>query len=133
MYEHPKLTAFTSTLDALFHEADEILEERWGSRFSLHPNRPRRGATANPEMDGLFEIIPDFTPGIGSQKGRGYLISFRVATLERVPPALFEAFMDETAACIRDLLPRYFPERKLEVARDGKRYKITGDFSLGEI
>jgi hypothetical protein len=133
MYQHPKLTVFTDTLDALFHEADEALEDRWGDCFSLHPNRPRRGTTGNPEMDGLFEIIPDFTPGIGSQKGRGYLVSFRVATLERVPPALFEAFMDETAACIRELLPRYFPGRNLEVVRDGKRYKITGDFSLGEI
>ncbi|MDR3139396.1 MAG: hypothetical protein LBT95_06945 [Treponema sp.] len=133
MYQHPKLAAFTDTLDALFREADEILEERWGDRFSLHPNRPRRGTTGNPEMDGLFEIIPDFTPGFGSQKGRGYLISFRVATLERVPPAQFEDFMDETAACVRELLPRYFPGRKLEVVRDGKRYKITGNFSLGEI
>jgi hypothetical protein len=132
MYQHPKMAAFTDTLDALFHEADEILEDRWGDRFPLHPNRPRRGTTENPEMDGLFEIIPDFTPGIGSQRGRGYLVSFRVATLERVPPALFESFMAETAACIRQLLPRYFPGRRLELVRDGKRYKITGDFSLGE-
>jgi hypothetical protein len=33
-------------------------------------------------MDGLFEIAPDFTVGIGSGRGRGYIVSLRVATLE---------------------------------------------------
>jgi hypothetical protein len=83
-------------------------------------------------MDGLFEIAPDFTAGLSSQKGRGYLIGFRVATLDKVPPEQFEAFMTEAACLIRDRLPLYFPGRSLEVVRDGKRFKITGDFSLGE-
>ncbi|MDR0590204.1 MAG: hypothetical protein LBG25_06630 [Spirochaetaceae bacterium] len=43
--DHPKFTAFIAALEALFHEADEALEEKWGTRFSLHPNRPRRGET----------------------------------------------------------------------------------------
>jgi hypothetical protein len=132
MYIHPKLAAFTGVLEALFREVDEILEDRWGGSFSLHPNRPRRGETGNPEADGLFEIAPDFSAGFGSRWGRGYIVSFRVATLERVPPERFEAFMDETAALLREKLPRYFPGRRLEVVRDGKRYKIIGDFSLGE-
>jgi hypothetical protein len=133
MYEHPKLTAFTKILEAMFHEVDDALEDRWGGSFSLHPNRPGRGETNNPEADGLFEIAPDFTPGIGSQKGRGYIVSCRVATLEKVPPSRFEAFMDETARLLKEKLPRYFPDRRLEVVRDGKRYKIIGDFSLGEV
>jgi hypothetical protein len=132
VYTHPKLTVFTDTLEALFHEADEALEAKWGTLFSLHPNRPKRGETGNPETDGLFELAPDFTPGIGSKQGRGYLVSFRVATLEPVQSALFEAFMEEAARHIRERLPRYFPGRKLEVVRDGKRFKIIGDFSLGE-
>jgi hypothetical protein len=131
MPDHPKLAAFTTTLEALFHEVDETLEDRWAGSFTLHPNRPRRGTTSNPEMDGLFELAPDFTVGLGSEKGRGYLISCRVATLDRVPPERFEVFMDEAVTLIRELLPRYFPERRLEVVRDGNRYKITGDFSLG--
>jgi hypothetical protein len=130
---HPKLAAFTRTLEALFHEVDNALEDRWGQSFSLHPNRPLRGATCNPEMDGLFEIAPYFTIGIGSEKGRGYIVSLRIATLDKVPPDQFEAFMTEAAALIREKLPCFFPNRQLEVVRDGKRFKITGDFSLGEV
>jgi hypothetical protein len=133
LYIHPKLAAFTGKLEALFHEVDEELEEHWGGSFAPHPNRPSRGMTGNPEMDGLFEIAPDFTPGIGSDKGRGYIVSLRVATLDRVSPEQFEFLMEEAAALIREKLPRYFQDRSLEVVRDGKRFKIIGDFSLGEI
>jgi hypothetical protein len=131
-YVHPKLRAFTESLEELFRQVDEELENRYGGRFSLHPNRPRQGETANPEMDGLFEVAPDFTPGLGSEKGRGYLVSLRVATLEKVPPEEFEALMTRAAELVRERLPRFFPGRPLEVVRDGPRFKITGDFSLGE-
>jgi hypothetical protein len=133
MYTHPKLAAFTRILDALFREIDEALEDRWGGSFVLHPNRPGRGATCNPEADGLFEVAPDFTPGLGSEQGRGYIVSLRVATLETVPPEQFEALMEEAAVLVREKLPRFFPDRDLEVVRDGTRFKIIGDFSLGEV
>jgi hypothetical protein len=132
-YVHPKLRAFTETLEALFREVDAALEDRYGGLFPLHPNRPRRGETGNPEMDGLFEVAPDFTAGFGSREGRGYLVSFRVATLERVPPAEFENLMAYAAALVRERLPRFFPGRPLELVRDGRYFKITGDFSLGEV
>ncbi len=133
MYAHPKLRDFENRMEALFREVDMRLEDRWGDAFARHPNRPRRGETDNPAMDGLFETAADFTAGIGSERGRGYIVSLRVATLERVPPERFEAFMEEAAETLRELLPRYFPERKLEVVRDGPRFKIIGDFSLGSI
>jgi hypothetical protein len=41
--------------------------------------------------------------------------------------------MEEAAAEIRDRLPRFFPGRSLDVVRDGKNFKIIGDFSLGEV
>jgi hypothetical protein len=132
MYEHPKLTAFTKALDALFHEADEFLEDEWGGSFSLHPNRPSRGSTFNPEMDGLFEILPDFTLGIGSERGRGYRVSFRAATLEKIPMEQAEFLLEQAAAFILRKLPEYFPGRRLDLVRDGKGFKLTGDFSLGE-
>jgi hypothetical protein len=131
-YVHPKLLAFSETLEALFREVDAELEDRYGGLFPLHPNRPRRGETSNPEMDGLFEVAPDFTAGLGSKKGRGYLVSLRVATLERVPAADFEALMGRAAELVRERLPRFFPERRLELVRDGPRFKITGDLSLGD-
>jgi hypothetical protein len=133
MYIHPKLVAFNEQLEKLFHEVDEILEDHWGASFSPHPNRPLRGATENPEMDGLFNIAPDFTPGIGSEKGRGYIISLKVSTLDRVTPEQFEFLMTEAAMLIKKKLPAYFPGRNLEVIRDGRRFKIIGDFSLGDI
>ncbi|WP_010257099.1 hypothetical protein [Treponema primitia] len=133
MYIHPKLAAFTKTLEALFLDVDEFLEDEWGESFSLHPNRPQRGQTANPEMDGLYNVGPDFTPGMGSEKGRGYVISLKAATLDRVTPEQFEFLMEEAAILIQKKLPDYFPDRKLDVVRDGKRFKIIGDFSLGEV
>ena len=116
---------------ALFAEVDRRLEDRWGDAFPLHPNRPARGETEDSGMDGLFEAAADFTPGFGSQRGRGYIVSIRVATLERVPPERYEGFLDEANETLRELLPRYFPERDLDVVRDGPRFKIIGDFSLG--
>jgi hypothetical protein len=133
MYIHPKLVLFNEQLEKLFHEVDELLEDHWGASFSLHPNRPARGETENPEMDGLFNIAPDFTPGIGSEKGRGYLVSLKVSTLDRITPEQFEYLMEEAALFIKKKLPVYFPDRNLDVIRDGKRFKIIGDFSLGAI
>jgi hypothetical protein len=133
MYIHPKLVQFTDNLEALFHEVDSILEDHWGDTFPLHPNRPKRGITSNPEMDGLFEIAPDFTVGLNSQKGRGYIVSLRVATLEKVPPEIYENFMEESAKLIAKKFPIHFPGRSLQVVRDGKTFKIIGDFSLGNV
>jgi hypothetical protein len=132
VYIHPKLAAFTDTLEAMFHEVDEELEDAWGDSFPRHPNRPGRGETYNPEMDGLFEIAPDFSVGIGSEKGRGYIVGFKIATLEKVSPEQFEFLMQLAAELLRQKLPRYFPGRRLELVRDGRRFKIIGDFSLGE-
>jgi hypothetical protein len=133
MYTHPKMVAFTKTLEALFREVDAFLEDLWGASFSLHPNRPRRGATNNPEADGLFNIGPDFTVGLGSEQGRGYIISLKAATLDKVSPEQFEFLMEQAAALITRKLPEYFPGRDLSVVRDGRRFKIVGDFSLGEV
>jgi hypothetical protein len=133
MYIHPKLIQFTNELEALFQEVDEVLENHWGDTFPLHPNRPKRGVTSNPEMDGLFEIAPDFTVGLNSQKGRGYIVSLRVATLEKVPAEIYENFMQESAKLITERLPIHFPGREMQVVRDGKVFKIIGDFSLGSI
>jgi hypothetical protein len=41
--------------------------------------------------------------------------------------------MGEAAAQAARLLPVYFPDRDIKVVRDGKRFKIVGDFSLGDI
>jgi hypothetical protein len=132
LYTHPKLIAFSGTLEDMFREVDEELEELWGESFPRHPNRPARGQTYNPGMDGLFNIAPDFTAGYGSQKGRGYIISVKVATLEKVSPAEREYLMALVSGLVQRKLPRFFPDRRLEIVRDGPVFKIVGDFSLGE-
>lgn len=117
----------------LFDEVDAYIEDLYGSRYPLHPVRPARGATSNPEADGLFNIGANFTPGYGSELGRGYLIDVTMSTLEKVDEAarreIYEAAAEET----RRLLPVHFPERELRVRRDGNHFKIQGDFSLGGI
>jgi hypothetical protein len=133
MLNHPKMTAFDERLAALFREVDEALEERWGGILALHPARPPRGQTDNPLADGLFEVGPDFTAGYGSETGRGYLVTCRIRTLEKIAPDLQRMVMDEAAALIRERLPVFFPERTLTLVRDGPRYKITGDLSLGSM
>jgi hypothetical protein len=55
-----------------------------------------------------------------------------VATLDRVSPEQFEFLLEEAARLVRKKLPAYFPGRELKVVRDGRRFKIIGDFSLGE-
>jgi hypothetical protein len=132
-YENPKMTEFSARLDALFHELDHFLEEEWGDVFALHPNRPRRGETCSPEMDGLFRATPDFTAGFGSQKGRGYIINLKASTLEQIPPEKREYLMMISAGFIARKLPQYFPGRDLQVVRDGPAFKIVGDFSLGTV
>lgn len=130
---HPKLQRFLDTLRELFAEVDYFLEERYGDRYPLHPARPTRGATHNVAHSGLFSVGASFSAGFGSTHGRGYVLEFRIVTLENVPDEIEEE-IDEAAVCrIRELLPRYFPDRDLEVTRDGHTFKLHGDLSLGNV
>jgi hypothetical protein len=130
---HPKLIEFDERLKKMFDEADEYIEDAYGSSYPLHPSRPARGETSNPQADGLFNVGADFTPGYGSQLGRGYLIDVTMSTLEKVDDAARRAIYEAVAEKVRALLPLHFPERRLNVERDGNHFKILGDFGLGEI
>lgn len=130
---HPKMNVFDRTMKELFDEVDDYCEDRWGDRYDLHPNRPRRGATAHKASDGLFNIGSQFTAGYGSEYGRGYIIDMKLSTLEAVPSGEREHFLQAVAQKVRELLPVYFPGRQLEVVRDGAIFKITGDLSLGDV
>lgn len=128
---HPKMVEFEARLKALFDEVDHYIEEQYGQLYPLHPSRPQRGQTENPQADGLFNIGADFTPGFGSERGRGYIIDVTMVTLSDIEEQVREEILQKTAARVRELLPRYFPERKLDVFRDGTHFKIQGDFGLG--
>ena len=78
---HPKMAEFDDTMKMLFDEVDDYIEDLYGDKYALHPARPLRGETSNPESDGLFNIGAVFTPGYGSELGRGYLIDVSMSTL----------------------------------------------------
>jgi len=130
---HPKTVQFDKTMKALFDEVNNHIEDLYGNRYPLHPNRPARGTTSNPEADGLFNIGAVFTPGFGSEIGRGYLIDVSMSTLEKVCTEVRSEIYKATAKKVRELLPKYFPDRELSVRRCGNHFKITGDFNLGKI
>jgi len=124
---------FDDRMKNLFDEVDGYIEDLYGDKYPLHPARPARGETANPEADGLFNIGANFTPGYGSELGRGYLVDVSMATLEKVDEDVRREIYEAAADKIRELLPIHFPERELRVRRDRNHFKIQGNFSLGRI
>jgi hypothetical protein len=130
---HPKMIEFDDRLKKLFDEVDNFIEDQYGDCYSLHPARPARGETTNPEADGLFNIGANFTTGYGSELGRGYLIDVAMSTLEKVDENVRREIYEAAADKVRELLPLHFPERELTVRCDKNHFKIQGDFSLGEI
>ena len=130
---HPKMVEFDERMKKLFDEVDDFIEDLYGDKYPLHPMRPARGETANPEADGLFNIGANFTPGYASELGQGYLIDMSMSTLEKVDENVRREIYKTAVDKIKELLPIYFPERVLTVRRDGNHFKIQGDFSLGEI
>jgi hypothetical protein len=131
--QHPKMIEFDERMKKLFDEVDAHIENLYGGRYNLHPMRPARGETSNPEADGLFNIGAVFTPGFGSEHGRGYLIDVSISTLENVDKDTRREIYETAANKIKELLPVHFPERELTVRRDKNHFKIQGDFSLGII
>lgn len=121
------------TLRHLFGEVDACLEDRFGDRYSLHPARAPRGTTSHYAQDGLFDVGASFSAGYGSRHGRGYVIDVRMVTLEWVPEAEREEVINAAVEKVRELLPRYFPNRDLVVSRDRQVFKIHGDLSLGRL
>jgi len=130
---HPKTVEFDERLKKLFDEVDDYIEDRYGERYVLHPVRPVRGETSNPEADGLFNVGANFTPGYGSELGRGYIIDISMSTLEKVDEGVRREIYEAAAEKVKELLPLHFPERELTVRRDKNHFKIQGDFSLGVI
>jgi len=124
---------FDGRLKKLFDEVDAYIEELYGDRYPLNPVRPKRGTTANPEADGLFNIGANFTPGFTSELGRGYLINVSISTMEKVDENVRREIYEAATEKVKELLLVYFPERELTVRHDGNFFKIQGDFNLGDV
>lgn len=129
--QHHSLIKFEALLKKTLDEIDHILEDLYGKRYDLHPARRSHGSTSNRSHDGLFDIRGEFTLGLGSKKGRGYIVDIDVKTLEKVPPDVIDEIEETAITELRKRLPRVFPGRRLNVERDGNMIKIIGDLSLG--
>lgn len=125
-----RLEAFEDTLMAALQEIDRALEARYGDRLRRHPARPADGVTANPQYDGLFSIVPNFSAGIGSKYGPGYTLDLRIATLQPVDETLRATCEAEMIEALQAALPTLFPDRELHLDRDTHGWKLYGDLSL---
>ena len=129
---HPKQQALEDQLRRMCDALDNHLEDMFGNRYPLHPNRLERGEAASVAYDGLFSTGTQFTMGYGSVSGRGYIVDIDICTLERVRPEDRETIEAEATRYLRRILPLYLPNRNLSLVKDGRVWKLIGDFSLGE-
>jgi len=131
MSTHPKQIALEGIMRKMCDELDDLLEESFGSAYPRHPNRLARGKAASVAYDGLFSTGTQFTLGYGSDHGRGYIVSVEIRTLSKVKREDERAVEEATVTIINELLPKHFPDRVITLKKDGKVYKLVGDFSLG--
>lgn len=127
---NPLVDAWEEKLNLLLRQVITRLEEEFGSVVPRHPARPAHGATPNPQNDGLFRITATFTPGFGSQWGKGYVLDIEPVTLDVFPRDIWSVVEAEACRMIREGLEPALPGRNLELKRDGTVWKITGDLSL---
>jgi hypothetical protein len=125
-----KLERWEGKLNGLLRRVDRALEKRFGKKYDLHPARGVHGSASNPQHDGLFRVTAAFTPGFGSQLGKGYVLQIDIMTLETVPADKVEIIEREAVRMISEGLEEVLPGRGLKVGRDGNVWKITGDLSL---
>jgi len=130
---HPKLVQWEKQLKAIFDKIDDFLEDKYGGLFPLHPARAPRGSTSNKEHDGLFNIGASFSAGFGSKQGRGYVVEIKMATLAHVPREIREQIERDVIEILDRELENAFPQKILDVTKDGDIYKIHGDLSLGSL
>jgi hypothetical protein len=130
---HPKQEELENELANLCRNLDNYLEDKYGQKYRIHPNRLKRGAGSNPRFDGLFSTSIAFSLGYGSKSGRGYIVEVDIRTLDRVTEEDRQKILEDAFDYIKDNLKIYLPERELDIVRDGDVMKIVGDFSLGEV
>ena len=130
MSTHPKQIELEAVLRRLCDDLDHYLEDTYGDRYPLHPNRPARGTAASVAYDGLFSTGTQFTLGYGSDHGRGYLVSVEIRTLSTVRQEDRERLKDLHRISAIDH-PHLFSRSGIEAETDGNVYKLVGDFSLG--
>ncbi|MCU0858103.1 MAG: hypothetical protein MUC65_06850 [Pontiellaceae bacterium] len=120
-------------LKSVFDAIDHELETEYGGRYTLHPSRSKRGATANPEDDGLFNVGAAFSVGYGSKLGPGYIVEIRISTLLRVSEEIRAEIRQKVFQQLEKRIPEAFPGRDLHVSEENGIIRIHGDLSLDDI
>jgi hypothetical protein len=133
MISHPLLKEWESQLDQAIDELDKMLEKKYKGLYKLHPARRKRGVTANPSHDGLFSINAQFSLGLGSELGKGYVVDIKMVTLEKVSEKKRDEVEEYAYQKLKIILPQHFKGTNLSLAKDGNVLKIHGDLSLGEL
>lgn len=133
MVQHQKSIEWDENMKKMFDIIDDYLEDKYGNDYPLHPNRMKRDTTANKEMDGLFNVGASYSTGFGTKYGKGYAVDIHMSTLARVPDEIKLKIEKEVENKLDELLPKFFPGRKLDVDKDGNCLKIYGDLSLGQL
>ncbi|NCB01126.1 MAG: hypothetical protein EOM67_03035 [Spirochaetia bacterium] len=130
---HPKQQIIETNMRKLCDALDEYLEEKYEEAYPLHPNRTERGKAGSVAYDGLFSTGTKFTLGYGSKSGRGYLVDIEIITLEKVHQQMRETIEHDAVDFLKEHISDYFPTRELDIIKEGKVFKIVGDFSLGSL
>lgn len=131
--QHQRVEEWEEKLNAMLKQVDHELEERFGSLLRPHPARPRRGSTANPQLDGLIRVTASFSAGFGTQLGRGYVVRVETVSLDPLPPQKREDLEKLAVERIRSGLKEAFPNRDLAIRRDGAAWKIVGDLQFQDL
>lgn len=129
-HRNPVLEEWEAKLKEAFDNVDHYLEDTYGTDYQLKPTRLKRGRAPTPDADGLFDLGVAFAAGFGSSFGPGYVFQVRMATLDHIPTEVKQRIEQETVDHIRSELARLFPDRDLNVERDGAVYKVFGDLNL---
>ena len=127
-----KIRELDKKLKNIFDLIDDYLENNYGNIYRLHPNRPKRGMTANKASDGLFNVGASFSAGYGSVYGRGYVVEVDIATLEHVPENVQSDIENEVADLLKGIIPEYFPGQDIKINRDGNILKIYGELVVND-
>ena len=109
-----KVRKLDDKLKKIFDIIDDYLENNYGSKYHLHPNRPKRGSTANKASDGLFNVGASFSAGYGSVFGRGYVVDVDLVTLDHIPEKIQLDIENEVADLLRSIIPDFFPEQDIK-------------------
>ncbi|MBC8183324.1 hypothetical protein H8E88_19685 [candidate division KSB1 bacterium] len=130
---HPSFIKWDKKLKKVMNDLDDFLEENYGDEFKLHPVRQKRGETSNKAQDGLFNIVANFSLGIGTEFGRGYVVDIHLSTLDKIQEERTNEIKNKALKRLKEKLPVFFPGKNLYVDLDKNLIKIHGDLSLGEV